>query len=127
MAKDTNTPFEIPEEMRAIATKSVEQAKAAFDQFISAAHDTVNTMEGRAKSAQSGARDVRQKAMAYAEENVGNAFAFAQKLVHAKDVNDLMKLQADYIKTQMEVLSEQAKEIGETATKHAMGPGKSSS
>jgi phasin len=121
MAKDTTPQFEIPEEMRAFAEHSVEQAKAAFDKFISAAHDTVNTLEGRAKSAQANAKDVREKAMAYAEENVGNAFAFAQKAVRAKDVNDLMKLQADYIRTQMLVLSEQAKELGEAATKHTMG------
>jgi len=122
MAKDQTPPFEIPAEMRVFAEQSVEQAKLAFEKFITAAHDTVNTLEGRAKSAQAGAKDVREKAMAYAEENVGNAFAFAQRVVQAKDVNDLMKLQADYIKTQMQVLTEQAKDLGETATKHAMGP-----
>ena len=128
MAKDTSSPpFEIPTEMRQFAEQSVEQAKLAFEKFISAAHDTVNTLEGRAKSAQAGAKDVREKAMAYAEENVGNAFAFAQRVVHAKDMNDLMKLQADYIKSQMQTLTEQAKELGETATKHAMGSGKSHS
>ena len=121
MAKETTPPFEIPAEMRVFAEQSMEQAKLAFEKFISAAHDTVNTLEGRAKSAQAGAKDVREKAMAYAEENVGNAFAFAQRVVQAKDMNDLMKLQADFIKTQMQVLTDQAKELGETATKHAMG------
>ena len=33
--------FEIPSEMRAFAEKSVEQAKQAFDGFISAAHQAV--------------------------------------------------------------------------------------
>jgi phasin len=121
MAKDATPPFEIPTEMRAFAEQSVEQAKLAFEQFISAAHETVNTLEGRAKNAQAGAKDVREKAVAYAEENVGNAFAFAQRVVHAKDMNDLMKMQADYVKTQMQILTEQAKELGETAAKHAMG------
>ena len=126
MAKETAAPFEIPAEMRVFAEQSVEQAKLAFEKFISAANDTVNTLEGRAKSAQAGAKDVREKAMAYTEENVGNAFAFAQRIVQAKDMNDLMKLQADYIKTQMETLTAQAKELGEAATKHAMGSGRSS-
>jgi phasin len=125
MAKDTTPPFEIPAEMRVLAEQSVEQAKLAFEKFISAANETVNTLEGRAKSAQAGAKDVREKAMSYAEENVGNAFAFAQKVVRAKDVNDLMKLQADYVKTQMQVLTEQAQELGQTASKHAMGAPKS--
>jgi phasin len=124
MAKDTTPPFEVPTEMRAFAEQSVEQAKLAFDKFIAAAHDAVNTFEGRAKTAQAGAKDVSQKAMAYAEENVGNAFAFAQKVVRARDMNDLMQLQAEFVKTQMQTLSEQAKDLGETASKHAMGAAK---
>jgi phasin len=124
MAKDTTPQFEIPAEMRALAEQSVEQARLAFDKFISAAHDAVHTFEGRAKTARAGAKDVSEKAMAYAEENVNNAFAFAQKVVRAKDMNDLMLLQAEFVKTQMQALSEQAKELGETATKHAMGAGK---
>ena len=120
MAKDTSQ-FEIPAEMRALAEQSVEQARVAFDKFISAAHNAVNTFEGRAKTAQAGAKDVSEKAMAYAEENVNNAFAFAQKLVRAKDIGDVMQLQAEFVTTQMQTLSEQAKELGETATKHATG------
>jgi phasin len=123
LAKDTSH-FEIPPEMRALAEQSVEQARLAFDKFICAAHDAVNTFEGRAKTAQAGARDVSEKAMAYAEENVNNAFAFAQKLVRAKDISDIMQLQADFVASQMHTLSEQAKELGETATKHAMGSGR---
>jgi phasin len=123
MAKDTSQ-FEIPAEMRALAEQSVEQARLAFDKFISAAHDAVNTFEGRAKTAQAGARDVSEKAMAYAEENVNNAFAFAQRLVRAKDISDIMQLQADFVATQMQTLSEQAKDLGEAATKHAMGTGR---
>jgi phasin len=124
MAKETTPPFEVPTEMRAFAEQSVEQAKVAFDKFISAAHDAVNTFEGRAKTAQAGAKDVSEKAMAYAEENVSNAFAFAQKVVRARDMNDLMQLQAEFVKTQMQVLSEQAKDLGQTASKHAMGAAK---
>jgi phasin len=124
MAKETMPPFEIPTEMRAFAEQSVEQAKLAFDKFIAAAHDAVNTFEGRAKTAQAGAKDVSEQAMAYAEENVSNAFAFAQKVVRAKDVNELMQLQSEFIKVQMQTLSEQAKELGQTATKHAMGAAK---
>jgi hypothetical protein len=66
MAKDTTPQFEIPAEMRALAEQSVEQARLAFDKFISAAHDAVNTFEGRAKTARAGAKDVSEKAMSYA-------------------------------------------------------------
>ena len=107
--------FQIPQDMRAFAEKSIDQAKQAFDGFISAAHHAVNTIEGQAQTARQGAKDVTEKAMTFAEQNVASSFEFAQQVVRAKDVQDVMKLQADYIKRQMQALSEQARELGDAA------------
>ncbi len=111
--------FEIPPEMRAFAEKSVEQARQAFDGFISAAHQAVSTFEGQAETARKGAKDVTEKAMTFAERNIASSFEFAQQLVRAKDAQEVMSLQADYIKRQMQVLAEQAKELGESTGKAA--------
>jgi phasin len=111
--------FEIPSEMRAFAERSVEQAKQAFDGFISAAHQAVSTMEGQAETARKGASQVTEKAMNFAEQNVARSFEFAQQLVRAKDVQEVMKLQAEYVRTQLQVFTEQARELGETAGKAA--------
>jgi phasin len=111
--------FEIPPEMRSIAEKSVEQAKQAFDGFISATQKAVSTFEGQAETARRGARDVTEKAMGFAQTNIANSFAFAQRLVRAKDIQEVLALQADYVKSQMQVLSEQVKELGETTSKAA--------
>ena len=120
MAKDPMSSFEIPNEMRHMAEQSVAQAKVAFDGFITAAQKAVTTFEGQAAAAQAGAKDVGQKAMSFAEQNVATSFDFAQKLVRAKDVQEMMRLQAEFIKTQMAAMSEQAKELGESASKLAM-------
>ena len=77
----------------------------------------MTTFEGQAETARKGARDIGQKAMSFAEQNITNAFEFAQKLVRARDADEIMKLQADYIKEQMQALSEQAKELGESTSK----------
>ena len=119
MAKNPAEQFEIPAEMRAFAEKSVEQAKQAFEGYLSAAHRTVSMIEGQAESARKGAKDIGAKAMDFAERNVASSFDLAQKLVRAKDVHELMELQASFIRTQMQVLAEQAKEIGEGASKLA--------
>jgi phasin len=111
--------FQIPPEMRAFAEKSVEQAKQAFEGYLAAAHRTVSAIEGQAESARKGAKDIGAKAMDFAQQNITSSFEFAQKLVHAKSVQELMELQTSYIKTQMQVLAEQAKELGEGATKVA--------
>jgi phasin len=111
--------FEIPADMRAFAERSVEQAKQAFDGFISAAHQAVNAFEGQAESARKGARQVTEKAMSFAEKNVANSFEFAQQLVRAKDPQEVLKLQAEFIRGQMQVLADQVRELGETAGKAA--------
>ena len=111
--------FEVPTEMRAFAEKSVEQARQAFDGFISAAHQAVNALEGQAETARKGAMDVTQKAMTFAEQNIANSFELAQQLVRAKDVQEVLKLQADFIKTQMQVLTEQARELGQRSSQAA--------
>jgi phasin len=111
--------FEIPPEMRSIAEKSVEQAKQAFDGFVSAAHKAVSTFEGQAENARKGAKDVTEKAITFAQLNISNSFEFAQKLVRAKDLQEVLALQADYVKSQMQTLSEQVKELGESTSKAA--------
>jgi phasin len=111
--------LEIPPEMRAFAEKSVEQAKQAFDGFLSAAHNAVNAFEGQAETARKGAKDVTEQAMSFTEQNIASSFAFAQQLMRAKDVQDMFRMQADFIKTQMQVYTEQAKALGESTSKAA--------
>jgi phasin len=117
MARNPGEAFEVPPEMRAFAERSFEQAKQAFDGFVAAAHRTVSTFEGQAQTAQKGAKDIGEKAMAFAELNITNAFDFAQQLVRARDVEEIMKIHADYIKSQMQALSEQARELGESTSR----------
>ncbi|MES1155061.1 MAG: phasin [Pseudorhodoplanes sp.] len=107
--------FEIPSDMRKFAEQSVEQARQAFGGFINAAQKAASDMEGRASMARTGAKDVSEKAVSFAQRNIMASFEFAQKLVRAKDVQEMMKLQAEYIQDQMKVLNEQAKELGESA------------
>ena len=66
---------------------------------------------------QAGAKEAGELAMRFAERNVASAFEFAEKLVRAKDPQEVAKLHADYARSQMEALSEQAKEMGQKAAK----------
>ncbi len=111
--------FEIPTDMRAFAEKSVEQARQAFDGFITAASRAVSAFEGQSETARLGAKEVTEKAMDFAQKNIANSFEFVQKLVHAKDFQEVLKLQTDYVKTQMQVFAEQAKELGERTAQAA--------
>ena len=119
MAKEGNSSFEIPAEMRAFAEKSVEQAKQAFDTFISAAQQAVSTVENQAGSARTGAKETSELAMRFAERNIASSFEFAQRLLHAKDFQEVTALQAEYVKSQMAALTDQAKELSKQASKMA--------
>ena len=120
MDKDAMPQFEIPADMRAVAEKSVGQARTAFNTFMSAAQEAAATLEGHAKATQASAKDISEKALSYAERNVANTFAFADRLVQAKDAQDFIRLNTEFIQAQMKEFAEQAKELGDSAAKMAM-------
>jgi phasin len=117
-------PFEIPAEMRAFVERSLGQAKLAFEKFMDAAQSTMNTFEGQSNLAQTGAKEVTQKIKDFAEQNVATAFDHAQKLVHAKDAQTLLTLHGEFVQSQMQVLSEQARTLSEISSKAGMDPAK---
>lgn len=116
--------YEIPTEMRDFAEKSVDQARKAFEGFMTAAQKATGTMGHTAEAVQTQAKDMGAKAMSYAEENINSAFDHAKKLMRAKDVQEVMSLQAEYVKAQMATIQTQAKEFGsivQTAAKSTTG------
>lgn len=116
MAKG-NMNFEIPAEMRALAEKSVEQARQAFETFMTAASQAASTADKQAAGARAGVKEVGELAVRFAERNVASSFEFAQQLVRAKDSQEVMALHADYVKRQIAALSEQTKELTKEAAK----------
>ena len=112
MAKDPMSSFEIPADMRRMAETSVAQAKQAFDGFMTAAQQAVSRVESQTAAAQAGASDMSRKAMTFASRNMAASFAFAQKLAQARDVEEVMRLQADFLRSQMQTFAEQARELG---------------
>lgn len=117
--------FDVPQEMRAFAEKSVEQAKTAFDNYMNQATKAMSAVEGQADAVTSGARDVSRQALGFAEENVAAAFAFAEKLVRARDPQEIMQLQSEFARETMQKLSDQTRTMGEqmqTAAREATKP-----
>ena len=113
----SNTPYQVPGEMREFAEKSVDQARKAFEGFMGAAQKAAGQAEGTTSSLQANAKTVTEKAMAYAQDNVSAAFDLAQKLVKAKDFSEVLALQSEFAKNQMAAIQTQAKELGEAVQK----------
>jgi phasin len=113
----TKIPYEIPAEVRDLAAKSVEEARKAFDSFIAAAHKATAQAEGTATALQSSAKEASAKALSFTEEHVKAAFDHAQKLVQAKNPQEILAHQSEYVKKQLAAMEEHAKEIGAAVLK----------
>jgi phasin len=123
MATNQTPNYEVPAEMRDFAEKSVEQARKAMDGFISAAQKTVDTFEGSANTVQASAKDATRKTFSYAEQNIAAAFDLAQRMVRAKDMQEAMQIQAEFVRSQFEAMQTQMKEFGSMAQSAMKQPG----
>src|SRR3982074_1351870 len=94
--------FEIPPEMRAFAEKSVEQARQAFDGFISGALTAASPLAHPTETAPKGAKHLTKKAMIFAQQNVANSTQSAKLVMRPTAMQEGMQLQAEYIKRQMQ-------------------------
>ena len=105
--------------VRQAAENTLSQARQAVDQYIREATRLYGAMESSMEAAQSGTREINRKAIGFAETNVNAAFDFAQQLVRAKDPKEIVQLQQEFLKRQVEQMSGQMKEVGEQATQTA--------
>ena len=73
----------------------------------------------RRAATQAGASDLGRKAMGFAQENLAATFAFIDRLMRAKDAEEVVRLQAEFTQAQMQKLAEQTKALAEAAAKSA--------
>jgi len=120
MSEDGQNRFEIPKEMRSMAEASFEQARTAFEKFLASAQHTAGAIEEKGATVRAGAKEISSKAIAYAEKNVQASLDYAQSLLHANDLSDVMRLHSEYVQSQMRSLAEQASEMGQAVSRAAM-------
>jgi phasin len=116
--------FEIPKEMRSMAEAGFEQTRRTFEKFLSSAQQTAGSLEEHGATVRAGAKDIGAKVMTYAEKNVQASLDYAQSLVHAKDLPEVMRLHSEFVQAQMRNLAEQASEMGQVFSKAAMDAAK---
>jgi phasin len=124
MNVDVTDRFEIPKEMRSMAEASFDQARKTFENFLAGAQQTAARIEGQGASVRAGAKDIGAKAVSYAEKNVQASLDYAEKLLHAKDLAEVMRLHSEYVQNQMRALAEQASEMGQLVSRTAMDAAK---
>ena len=110
----TQNPFEIPQQMRDLAEKNVEQARAAYGQFMDAMTQAMSMwLKGMPSNEMtSGFKIIQEEATRFAKQNADAAFALASDLANAKDIQEVLSLQSRYAQAQMQTYAIQAQELG---------------
>jgi phasin len=117
MAGEERDRFEIPKDMRSMAEASFEQARKSFEKFIVGAQAAADSLSARTATVGAGAKDVSAMAFSYAEKNVQASLDYAQALVHAKDLSEVIRLHREYIQAHMRSVAEQASEMGQIVSR----------
>ena len=107
-------PFEIPQQLRELAERNVEQARAAYGQFMDAMMQATGMWANAipANAMTSGFKTVQDRAVRFAKQNAEACFTLASELANAKDVSDVLAIQSRYAQTQMQAYALQAQELG---------------
>jgi phasin len=108
-----NNPFEMPQQLRELAEKNVEQARNSYSQFLDAMGKAAGMWSAAIPQSESasGFKAVQERASRFAKQNADACFNMANELAAAKDVQDIMGIQSRYAQVQMQALSTQAQEL----------------
>lgn len=104
--------FEIPETVRELAERNVEQARSAYSQFMDMARQAQNMVSKSQGAMTQSALEIQSRAMRYAEQNIDSSFAFASDLARARDLREYLEVQQRWAQQQMQTYAQQAQELG---------------
>jgi hypothetical protein len=131
MAKDPK----LLEDLNAQTKRAVEETKQATDRMKQSVEETKEQALGAAdtyfdflnktiSSFPSGGTEFGEKLKSFAEKNVAATHHFIQQLSQAKDFQDALRIQTEFMQTQMQVFAEQATSLAEAFTKTAASKAK---
>ena len=101
---DPKMTMEVPPQVRDFAMKSVDQAERAISSFMESASKSVAVVP-------SPMNDAAQQSLAITEKNLKAAFEHARKLMNAKDINEVMQLQTEFLRNQFGIATEQSRQM----------------
>jgi len=117
--------FEMPTELKAMAEQGIETARQAFQGYLSATEKALGALEN-STGAHAAARELNRKAMGFAQENLIDNFAFIDKLMRARDPEEIMRLHTEFAQIQAAKFATQAKALSEAAAKSMASMGRGS-
>jgi phasin len=96
--------LEVPTELRDLAAKTIDQAEKAFGMFFDAANKSIASIP-------TPGTEMSKQALSLTEQNINAAFEHARKLVHATDLQEAMRIQSEFLKSQFTNAGEHMRQI----------------
>jgi phasin len=110
----------VPEGVRALAEKTLAETRKAYDRSLGAFDTSLTTFERSFDAAGQGAAAFNRKIVDIARRNVDASFDLAESLTGAKNLADMVELQAAFWRKQFGILTAQADEVRALSTKVAV-------
>ena len=107
------------EKMREMAQATLDKAKEAISQYMAESQKMREKADSGVRASYSSAKEMNEKAVAFAEANVVAGFELAQRLLQAKDPQEMGAVYQGHLKEQMEKMSAQFRELGTLMSKPA--------
>ena len=110
----SHNPLEIPQQVRDLAEQNIDQARAAYGQFIDAMTQAMSfwTKTLPANDMSAGFRAVQDRATKFAKQNAEAAVALASDIASAKEIQESLAHQSRFAQSQMQAYALQAQELG---------------
>jgi hypothetical protein len=105
------------EKMREMAQTTLDKAKDAVSKYIAESQKMREKADSGVKAAYSNVKEMNDKAVAYAEANVAAGFELAERLLKAKDPQEMGSIYQSHLKEQMDKLNAQFREFGSLISK----------
>ena len=107
MVREVKPPLaDVNAQAQLVVEQTMEQARSAVDNYFSFVQKIISSYP-------SGGTEWGEKLKSSAQKNLAMTYEFVQKLSHAKDFSEIIRIQTEFVQTQLESFSEQARNIGE--------------
>src|SRR5579863_5292599 len=103
MMAENKTPADLA---RSMMTKNLDQAHEAIANYFRLVEKSISTSP-------LGATDQTKTFRNYVEQSVAASFGLSDKLLRAKDFQDVVRIQTEFFQTQLRALTEKSKDFSE--------------
>ena len=114
MAKDSSPLQNLNIEAKQAIERTMKQTEGAMDSYFNLLQQTMSATPW-------GKTDFGEKLQSFTEQNIAAAHHQIQKLSQARDFQDFIKIQTEYMQTQLSLFADQTKQLGEAYMKTAAG------